>query len=189
MGVTKRAADRPAKSSSRRLAGPTRIERTTPASAHPATFTARLGALDERGQAWVIPDDDADEGVAASSGPEYPAPQPGRLSPLRARSTVPLKPAHVGRQVLACRANRSGQPVIIGVLTDLSGDGSPEAPAVDLVVERRRVVVCAQTELVLRCGDASITLAADGKLTIRGVDVVSSASRTQRIRGGAVRIN
>lgn len=68
MGVTKRAADRPAKSSSRRLAGPTRMEHTTPAAAQPATFTARLGALDERGQAWVIPDDDADEDVAASSG-------------------------------------------------------------------------------------------------------------------------
>lgn len=189
MGATKRAADRPAKSTTRRLAGLTRMEHMRPAAAQPAAFTARLVALDERGQAWVIPDEDAGEDVAVGSGPEHASPQPVRLSPLRARSTVPLTPEHVGRQVLACRANRSGQAVIVGLLTELSGDGSAEAPALDLVVERRRVVVCAQTELVLRCGDASITLAADGKLTIRGVDVVSSASRTQRIRGGAVRIN
>ena len=174
MGATKHATSRAA------LRRPTPTQAEPSSAARPATFTARLVALDERGEAWVIPDEGADE-----SG----SPQPSRQAPRSARSTLHLGPEHVGRQVLACRVNREGQWVIAGLLTELSNDSSAEAPAIDLVVERRRIVLSAQTEVVLRCGDGSITLAADGKVTIRGVDVVSSATRTQRIRGGAVRIN
>jgi hypothetical protein len=79
--------------------------------------------------------------------------------------------------------------VIVGVLTGREDAPPADDPAIDLVVERRRIVLSAKTEVVLRCGDGSITLAANGKVTIRGVDVISSAARTQRIRGGAVRIN
>ena len=174
MGATKHATNRAA------FRRPTPTQAALATAAQPATFTARLIALDERGQAWVIPDDDADESAS---------PQPARQTPHSARSTLHLSPEHVGRQVLACRANRRGQWVIVGLLTDLSNGSSAEASALDLVVERRRIVLSAQTEVVLQCGDGSITLAADGKVTIRGVDVVSSATRTQRIRGGAVRIN
>lgn len=144
----------------------------------PATFTARLVALDERGRAWV-------------QSPDAPA---GARSKARAaRSTVALAAAHVGSEVLVCRANLEGELVIVGVLVEprpagAEGEAGGEQN-LDLVIERRRLVLSAKTEVVLRCGEGSITLAANGKVTISGVDVVSSAARTQRIRGGAVRIN
>ena len=151
----------------------------------PLTFTARLVALDERGRAWV------QSPSVAGSGARTPA--------QAARSTVALGAAHVGREVLVCRANLEGELVIVGVLVEprpvgadagAEGDaGGAADPTLDLVIERRRVVLSARTEVVLRCGEGSITLAANGKVTISGVDVVSSAARTQRIRGGAVRIN
>jgi hypothetical protein len=47
----------------------------------------------------------------------------------------------------------------------------------------------ATQELTLRVGDGSITIRADGKILIRGTDLVSHAKRTNRIKGGAVSIN
>lgn len=146
----------------------------------PATFTAILVAVDDRGQGWIRW---SDEALAATA----PSAANARTQP--ARTTIALAPEHVGREVLVCRAGSSERAVIVGVLIG-PADTEPLAdPSVDLVVERRRIVFAANTELVLRCGEGSITLGADGKVSIRGMDVVSSATRTQRIRGGAVRIN
>jgi hypothetical protein len=146
----------------------------------PATFTAVLVAVDDRGQGWIRW---SDEALASTATP----PANARTQP--ARTTIALAPEHVGREVLVCRAGTSARAVIVGVLIG-PADTEPLAdPSVDLIIERRRIVFAANTELVLRCGDGSITLAADGKVSIRGMDVVSSATRTQRIRGGAVRIN
>ena len=52
-----------------------------------------------------------------------------------------------------------------------------------------RVVVCATESLELKCGDASIDLRADGKVMVRGEDVLLRAKGTQRIRAGTVSIN
>jgi len=53
----------------------------------------------------------------------------------------------------------------------------------------QRVVVEAEKELELRCGEASVTLNAKGQILIKGTDVVSRAKRNQRIKGGSVQIN
>ena len=47
----------------------------------------------------------------------------------------------------------------------------------------------AKQNLVLRCGDGSITLRNDGKILIKGKDLVSRAKRLNRIKGGSVAIN
>jgi len=43
--------------------------------------------------------------------------------------------------------------------------------------------------LTLKCGEASIDLRADGKVMVRGEDVLLRAKGTQRIRAGTVSIN
>ena len=50
------------------------------------------------------------------------------------------------------------------------------------------VIESAET-LTLRCGQASIDLRADGKVLIKGDDVLVRAKGTQRIRAGTVSIN
>jgi hypothetical protein len=52
-----------------------------------------------------------------------------------------------------------------------------------------QVAVVAENELSLRCGKASITMKGDGTVAIRGTNVISRASHTNRIRGGNVQIN
>jgi hypothetical protein len=51
------------------------------------------------------------------------------------------------------------------------------------------LVIEAKKGLVLRVGEGSITLRADGKILIQGNDLVSQAKRMNRIKGGAVSIN
>ena len=51
------------------------------------------------------------------------------------------------------------------------------------------ITLQAETELLLRCGNASILLRRDGKLVIKGTEVVSRASGAHKIRGGQVNIN
>jgi uncharacterized protein (DUF2345 family) len=52
-----------------------------------------------------------------------------------------------------------------------------------------RVVVTAEREIVLRCGDASITLTRAGKVLIKGTYVLSRARGYNKIKGAAVDIN
>jgi hypothetical protein len=51
------------------------------------------------------------------------------------------------------------------------------------------LVLEAKSSLTLRVGDGSITIRADGKILIKGKDLVSYATRVNRIKGGSVSIN
>lgn len=51
------------------------------------------------------------------------------------------------------------------------------------------LVLEAKHSLTLRVGDGSITIREDGKILIKGKDLVSHAQRMNRIKGGAVSIN
>ena len=132
---------------------------------------ARIVALGPDGDPWIALGDQGTE-------------------PRPARTVVALGPSVVGRDALICFAGAGRTPVVVGVLM-VAGDQTtePSAPLIDLVIDRQRIVLSAGKEVVLRCGKASISLTADGRVVIKGADVVSSAGRTNRIRGGTVRIN
>ncbi len=61
-------------------------------------------------------------------------------------------------------------------------DAEPTDVPDELVIEAKR-------SLTLRVGSGSITIREDGKILIKGKDLVSHAQRTNRIKGGAVAIN
>jgi uncharacterized protein (DUF2345 family) len=52
-----------------------------------------------------------------------------------------------------------------------------------------RVTIEAGREIVLRCGDAAITLTRAGKVIIKGSYVVSRSTGYNKIKGAAVDIN
>jgi hypothetical protein len=60
---------------------------------------------------------------------------------------------------------------------------------IEALVDGKRVTIEAQDEIVLRCGEASITLRRNGRIVIRGTYVETRARGVNRIRGGAVQIN
>ena len=57
------------------------------------------------------------------------------------------------------------------------------------VVDGKRVVIKGYEEVVLQCGEASITLRANGKVIIRGAQIESHARGLNRIKGGGVKVN
>ena len=60
---------------------------------------------------------------------------------------------------------------------------------IDANVDGRRVRIVAQDEIVLECGQASVTLRRNGRIIIRGTYVETHSEGTNRIKGGQVRIN
>ncbi len=133
-------------------------------------------------------------GVLAGLGPDGAAwvdvPRQGRRN-VPARSTVALVPEHVGREVLITWVDEDREhPVITGVIrTPIDAKREALVPRFDAVVDAERIVLTGQREVVLRCGKASIHLAADGSVTIKGAKLLTSATGVHRIRGGAVQIN
>jgi hypothetical protein len=56
-------------------------------------------------------------------------------------------------------------------------------------VDGRRVRIVAKDEIVLECGQASVTLRSNGRIIIRGTYVETHSEGTNRIKGGQVQIN
>lgn len=73
--------------------------------------------------------------------------------------------------------------VILGRVGPASQPAEPEPKVADVLVLE------AKQALTLRVGDGSITIREDGKILIKGTDLVSHARRMNRIKGGAVSIN
>lgn len=80
----------------------------------------------------------------------------------------------------------NGHPVIVGVVA--SKAKSPRRPTT-ATVDGRRVEITGHDEVVLTCGEASITLTKVGKVLIKGVYVSTAADEVNRITGGSVKIN
>lgn len=69
------------------------------------------------------------------------------------------------------------------------GVATPTGSGREAVIDEQRILIEADQEIELRCGEAAIILTADGRILLRGSYISSHASATQRIRGGAVQIN
>lgn len=119
----------------------------------------------------------------------YPR-QPGDAA-LAARTIVDVRGMHIGREVLLMfEANDPARPIIIGCLqTDEAWPLDTVPAEVEVDADGRRLVVAAKEEIVLRCGQASITLTKAGKVLINGTYVSSRSSGVNRIKGGSVQLN
>lgn len=116
--------------------------------------------------------------------------QPGNGA-LRARSVVDLHGSHVGQDVVLGFERRDpSRPIILGVVRGQSGWPLSQTPEhVTVEADGQRMVVVADRELVLRCGKASVSLRHDGRVEIRGEEILTQAVGPNRIRGGSVELN
>jgi len=118
--------------------------------------------------------------------------------PLSAKSLVRFGHETLGAEVaLLFEAGNIRKPIIIGVIQApkvVSKETQilmPDQPGSVTSVEcdGGKVVVSAEKEIVLRCGEASITLTRAGKILIKGAYVLSRSSGVNRVKGGSVLIN
>ncbi|MFK3789052.1 MULTISPECIES: DUF6484 domain-containing protein [Pseudomonas] len=107
-------------------------------------------------------------------------------SGLVARTTTVLDRQDIGAQVaLMFEAGDLARPLVIGRIQRLPESAAPAVAHLD----GERLELCAEREIVLRCGKASITLTREGKVLIRGAYLSSRSSGVNRIKGGSVQIN
>jgi hypothetical protein len=109
-----------------------------------------------------------------------------------ARATVSLLRQHIGSDVVVLFDRGDvRRPIIVGVLQNpraLPPTSVPE-PLVSAQVDDQRVELTAEREIVLKCGEASITLTRAGKVIIKGAYILSRSSGYNKIKGAAVDIN
>jgi Domain of unknown function (DUF6484) len=105
--------------------------------------------------------------------------------PLAARTTAMISPEDSGREVaLLFEGADPARPVLIGMIV------RPDAaPNVAVRRDGERIELTADREVILKCGNASITLTRAGKILIRGAYVSSHSTGVNRIKGGSVQIN
>jgi hypothetical protein len=116
--------------------------------------------------------------------------QPGDAA-IPARGVVDLNGARIGSEVVLNFENGDPRkPIILGYLPK-KNDWPLTAPPGNVEVEAdgARLLVTASHQLVLRCGNASITLTKDGKVLIRGDYISSCSSGVNRVKGGTVQLN
>ena len=98
---------------------------------------------------------------------------------LWARSLVATPLATVGREV-ALVMMADAAPLILGLI-------QPLVPSVE--ADGERLVLEAGREVVLRCGQGSITMTADGRITLRGTQILSRSDGPNRVQGASVQLN
>ena len=113
---------------------------------------------------------------------------------LRARVAVPLTTvqadaAVTGRaEAIVVFADGDGErPVVVGLVQ--AEFAEPVKTSSEARIDGKRVVLEGKEEVVLKCGEATLTLRANGKVVIRGAYVETRARGTNRIKGGSVQIN
>ena len=133
-----------------------------------------------------------------------------------AQATVSITAKDVGRQVALMFVNgQPDKPLVIGFIYSpldeiinnyapydeknhvdkLVFDDNPtqQAPikktSQTIKVDGKRVVIEGDEEVVLQCGEASITLTKAGKVMIRGKYILNRSSGVNRILGGSVQVN
>jgi hypothetical protein len=95
-----------------------------------------------------------------------------------------------GDKVLCIPPTPTDRGVILGVIGRRPTQPIEQTPADEATDARPETLVLeAKQELILRVGDGSVTIRADGKILIKGKDLVSHATRVNRIKGGSVAIN
>ena len=114
--------------------------------------------------------------------------------PVVAVATVALREQDIGREVaLLFIDGDPRQPVILGLI-HVDAEPPPKASdpgqgTIEIHRDDDRLLLSAEQEIVLRCGESSITLTKAGKIIIRGKYLLSRAEGVNRIKGGAVQIN
>lgn len=97
------------------------------------------------------------------------------------------------RVLILFENNDIRRPVITGLIKEIIDSQIEKEvklePIEKLLIDGQKHVIKANEEIILCCGKSSITLKKNGKIILRGTDLVSRSSGSNKIRGASVKIN
>ena len=111
---------------------------------------------------------------------DFPA---NSLGPIEARTLVEDLCAGV-KVLVVFEQGDPTRPIVLGVVHD-----RVRSKVRDLHLKAKTVLIEAQEMFSLQCGEARIEASKDGKLKLARKDVVSRATRTNKVQGSTVRLN
>lgn len=120
---------------------------------------------------------------------------PGNLSgPVPARTILSINTAEEEKQLLDAdvllllwRNGESVTPIIVGILRERFESRRLRSDAVGRV--KRRVIVEASEEILFECGESSLRMRKDGRVTTKGRNLVSRSSGANKIKGASIQLN
>ena len=126
-----------------------------------------------------------------------------KTSPQKARllanvdRTELIGPDALGREVLLVFDHGDpNRPIIIGFLehpleklVSLELESEEAKKKKDIAIDGKRVTIEAEEEVLLRCGKGSILIRKDGKIVIKGTNILSRSSGPNRVKGASVGLN
>ena len=117
---------------------------------------------------------------------------PGQI--VTARSTVALQSKMINSDVVVMFDGGNIElPIILGVIQDQKNQDHQAVVSSDKIahaqIDNERIEIAAEREIVLRCGDASITLTRAGKVIIKGNYIISRSAGYNKIKGAAIELN
>ncbi len=108
----------------------------------------------------------------------------------------------IGREVvISLIDNDPTQPMIMGVvanpieemvnmeITPENTETSQSKSPAEIVRDDENITITAKNQITLKCGQGSITIQKDGKIVVKGTNLISRSSGLNRIKGGSVGIN
>ena len=136
-------------------------------------------------------------------------PENSSAQSLKAMTMLVLTQTHIGRQVALLFASGNLQkPVIMGIIRNplhdmlensrqsqtenevaVESGQAGDLNVNDVLWDGNEIVFEAKKQIVLRCGESSIVLTRDGKILIRGKNVLTRSTRVNRILGGSIQLN
>ena len=116
-------------------------------------------------------------------GVVVPGEPPLRLRCALLRTTDrPTLTLSLGDRVLVLLPESPGERgCVLGVVADYASPRPEPVPATLRLEASDRVEI--------QCGESALTMDAEGRVLLKGKDIVTRAKRTQKIRGGTVHIN
>lgn len=106
--------------------------------------------------------------------------------PVVAQATVAVGREDQGRAALVTFIEGDPtRPVVTGLFVAPQGSARQR----HLKIRAEEIDFAASSTITFECGKASITLHRDGKIVLRGVNLLSRASAVNRIRGGTIELN
>jgi hypothetical protein len=102
----------------------------------------------------------------------------------------------LGTAVLFCPPTATdGRGCVLGAVGPYGVSAVPKTTeptsdeSMSLVADKTTIELTAETKLVLKCGEGSISIGKDGTIIIKGARILSRSKGVNKIKGAAVQIN